>query len=118
MVDTAVTLDAGGAMINDKIWIISTYRVQLIKMGIEKAGSVNELGRQMGYRSRVHPGWSVVQIMQGKQAFPWPRLKKLVDYLGYDMEDVLKHTTQHERVTLEGTKSALMMNGMSGYIPR
>jgi len=105
-------------MINEKIWISSSYRVQLIKMGIEKAGSVNELGRQMGYRSRVHPGWSVVQIMQGKQAFPWPRLKKLVDFLEYDMEEVLKHTTPHERVTIEGTKSALMMCGMSGYIPR
>lgn len=102
----------------DKIWISSSFRVQLIKMGIEKAGSVNELGRRLGYRSRVHPGWGVVQIMQGKQAFPMPRLRMLADFLDYPLEEILKYTTQSFRVTPESTRSALTMYGLSGYIPR
>lgn len=102
----------------DRIWISSKYRVQLIKLGIEKAGSVNELGRKLGYRSRVHPGWGVVQIMQGKQAFPMDRLKLLAEFLGYSMEDILSYATNPARVTPESTKSALVMYGLSGYIPR
>jgi hypothetical protein len=102
----------------DRIWISSTYRVQLIKMGIEKAGSLNELGRRLGYRSKVHPGWGVVQIMQGKQAFPRNRLKLLADFLGYSMDDILIYATNPARVTPESTKSALVRFGLSGYIPR
>jgi hypothetical protein len=102
----------------DRIWISSGYRVKLIKLGIEKAGSVNELGRKLGYRSRVHPGWGVVQIMQGKQAFPMDRLKLLAEFLGYSMDDVLSYATHPTRVTPESTKSALVMCGLSGYIPR
>ena len=102
----------------DRIWIQSGFRVQLIKMGIEKAGSVNELGRRLGYRSRVHPGWGVVQIMQGKQAFPMSRLKLLADFLEYPLEDIMRYATQPSRVTPESTKSALAMYGLSGYIPR
>jgi hypothetical protein len=107
-----------GSLTPDKIWISSSFRVQLIKMGIEKAGSVNELGRRLGYRSRVHPGWGVVQIMQGKQAFPMPRLRMLANFLGLPLEDILKYATQPSRVTPESTRSALAMYGMSGYIPR
>ncbi|MBN1110007.1 MAG: hypothetical protein JXA45_04520, partial [Methanomassiliicoccales archaeon] len=102
----------------DKIWISSGFRVQIIKMGIEKAGSVNELGRRLGYRSRVHPGWGVVQIMQGKQAFPMPRLRMLADFLELPLEEIMKYATQPSRVTPESTRSALAMYGMSGYIPR
>ncbi len=102
----------------DRIWLSSSFRVQLIKMGIEKAGSVNELGRRMGYRSRVHPGWGVVQIMQGKQAFPLSRLKLLSDFLNYPIDDILQNATHPNRVTPESTKSALVMYGMRGYIPR
>lgn len=102
----------------DRVWLSSSFRVQLIKMGIEKAGSVNELGRRMGYRSRVHPGWGVVQIMQGKQAFPLSRLRLLSDFLNYPMEEILQYATQPNRVTPESTKSALVMYGLRGYIPR
>jgi len=102
----------------DRVWIASDFRVHMIKMGLEKAGSVNELGRRMGYRSRVHPGWGVVQIMQGKQAFPLPRLKLLSEYLELPLDDILRHATQSTRITPENTKSALVMYGMSGYIPR
>jgi len=118
MVDLAVIYGAKGTLDVDRVWIQSAFRVQLIKMGIEKAGSVNELGRRMGYRSRVHPGWGVVQIMQGKQAFPILRLKLLSEFLEYPMEDIMKHATQPSRVTPESTRSALTMYGLSGYIPR
>ncbi len=107
-----------GPLDGDRVWLSSGFRVQLIKMGIEKAGSVNELGRRMGYRSRVHPGWGVVQIMQGKQAFPVSRLKLLADYLEYPYHEILQYVTPPNRVTLESTKSALAMYGLGGYIPR
>jgi len=32
----------------DKIWLTSGFRAMIIGIGIEKAGSLNELGRQMG----------------------------------------------------------------------
>ncbi len=103
---------------HEKIWLNLGFRVQLIKMGVEKAGSVNELGRRLGYRSRVHPGWGVVQIMQGKQAFPLKRLTLLSSFLEYPIEDIMKYATMPNRITPENTKSALTMYGMSGYIPR
>lgn len=118
MVDLAVIYGARSVLDADRVWIQSTFRVQLIKMGMEKAGSVNELGRQMGYRSRVHPGWGVVQIMQGKQAFPLSRLKLLAEFLEYPIEDIMRYATQPSRVTPESTRSALTMYGLSGYIPR
>lgn len=118
MGDLAIGYRARGLLDSDRVWLSSGFRVQLIKMGIEKAGSVNELGRRLGYRSRVHPGWGVVQIMQGKQAFPLTRLRLLADFLELPMEDILQYVTQPNRVTPESTKSALAMYGLSGYIPR
>lgn len=118
MVEPAVAFGLRRPNQPDKIWINSTFRIQLIKMGIDKAGSINELGRQLGYRSRVHPGWGVLQIMLGRQAFPFSRLKLLANYLDYPLDDILKHATQPNRVTPESTKSALAMYGLSGYIPR
>ena len=118
MGDLAISYGARGLLNADRVWLSSGFRVQLIKMGIEKAGSVNELGRRMGYRSRVHPGWGVVQIMQGKQAFPVSRLKLLAEYLELPLDDILQYVTPPNRVTPESTKSALAMYGLSGYIPR
>jgi hypothetical protein len=118
MGDLAISYRASGVLDADRVWLSSSFRVQIIKMGIEKAGSVNELGRRMGYRSRVHPGWGVVQIMQGKQAFPVSRLKMLAEFLDYPLDDILPHVTQPSRVTPESTRSALAMYGLSGYIPR
>lgn len=118
MSELARSFGLRGSLTPDKIWISSGFRVQIIKMGIEKAGSVNELGRRLGYRSRVHPGWGVVQIMQGKQAFPMPRLRMLADFLELPLEEIMKYATQPSRVTPESTRSALAMYGMSGYIPR
>lgn len=118
MGDLAIGYGARGILDADRVWLSSGFRVQIIKMGIEKAGSVNELGRRIGYRSRVHPGWGVVQIMQGKQAFPVSRLKLLAEFLDYPLGDILQYATHPNRVTPESTKSALAMYGLSGYIPR
>ena len=73
---------------------------------------------QFGCSDRVHPGWGVVQIMQGKQAFPVSRLKLLAEFLDFPMDDILPYVTHPNRVTPESTKSALAMYGLSGYIPR
>jgi len=103
---------------NDRVWLRSGYRVMLIKMGIEKAGSINKLGRELGYRSKVHPGWSVRQILLGEQAFPYDRLRTLATYLDYPMDEILKYQAKPERVTLESTRRALRQYGLWYYIPR
>ncbi len=102
----------------DRIWLRSDFRVKLIKRGISKAGSINKLGRELGYRSKVHPGWSVRQILIGKQAFPYDRLAKLAEYLDYSMEDILKYQAKPESVTFESTRRALRHYGLWYYIPR
>jgi len=101
-----------------KIWLNSSYRVMLIKYGIEKAGSINKLGRELGYRSRVHPGWSIRQILLGYQAFPIDRLKTMAEYLGTPIDDILEHQTRPGSVTLENTKDALYKHGLGCYLPR
>ena len=103
---------------NDRVWLSSTFRVKLIKEGIEKAGSINQLGRALGYRSRVHPGWSIRQILLGKQPFPIERLKALSDFMDYPLEDIMRHRTQHGAVTLDSTRRALDACGMLYFIPR
>lgn len=105
-------------LLNKKIWLSSSYRVRLIKQGIEKAGSINKLGRELGYRSRVHPGWSIRQILLGKQAFPFERLKRLSDFLDYPIDDVLKHRANERQVTPESTKRALQECGLQYFLPR
>ena len=102
----------------DKVWLSSSYRVVLIKNGIEKAGSINKLGRELGYRSRVHPGWSIRQILLGYQAFPLDRLKRMAEFLGLPIEEILRHQTKPKAVTIESTRDALMSNGLFCYYPR
>ena len=102
----------------DKVWLSSGFRVMLIKMGIDKAGSVNQLGRELGYRSRVHPGWSIRQILVGKQPFPMDRLRAIAEFLEYPLEDILRHQTSPSSVTVENTRRALEANGMPFFIPR
>jgi hypothetical protein len=98
-----------------RIWIASAFRVQFIKTGIEKAGSINRLAREMGYRSRIHPGWSVRQILVGEQPFPYERLLKLSDYVGYPIEEVLRYRTEPQRVTVQNTNDALARHGLWCY---
>lgn len=99
----------------DRIWLNSTFRVELIKKGIDKAGSINKLGRELGYRSRIHPGWSIRQILVGEQPFPFERLVKLSDYVGYPVDEVLKYRTEPRRVTVENTNEALRIHGLWCY---
>ena len=103
---------------DDRVWLSSNFRVKLIKEGIEKAGSINQLGRMLGYRSRVHPGWSVRQILVGKQPFPLERLRAFSEFLEYPLEDIMRHRTQHGAVTSDSTRRALDACGMHYYIPQ
>ncbi|OPY34874.1 MAG: hypothetical protein A4E32_00027 [Methanomassiliicoccales archaeon PtaU1.Bin124] len=101
-----------------KVWLTSTYRVELIKKGLDKAGSLNGLGRELGYRSRVHPGWSVLQILLGRQAFPADRLRRLAEYLGHPYEEVLQHQTLPKKITPENTRDALIKYNLWCYLPK
>ena len=98
-----------------RVWLVSAFRVELIKNGIEKAGSINRLARELGYRSRIHPGWSVRQILVGEQPFPYEKLLKLSDYVGYPIEDVLRYRTESERVNESNTNEALRKCGLWCY---
>ena len=98
-----------------RVWLESTFRVELIKDGIEKAGSINRLARELGYRSRIHPGWSVRQILVGEQPFPFEKLIKLSDFVGYPIEDVLRYRTEPERITTDNTNEALRRSGLWCY---
>jgi hypothetical protein len=102
----------------EKIWLTSGYRVMLIKEGIDKAGSINKLGRELGYRSRVHPGWSIRQILLGYQPFPIDRLRLLASFLDKPVGDILEHQTRPKAVTPESTRDALRRYGLIGYYPR
>lgn len=98
-----------------RVWLASTFRVEIIKDGIEKAGSINRLARELGYRSRIHPGWSVRQILVGEQPFPYEKLVKLSDYVGHPIDEVLTYRTVPERVTVTSTNEALRKYGLWCY---
>jgi hypothetical protein len=98
-----------------RVWLASAFRVEIIKNGIEKAGSINRLARELGYRSRIHPGWSVRQILVGEQPFPFEKLVKLSDYVGYPIDDVLRYRTEPQRVTADSTNEALRKYGLWCY---
>ncbi len=120
MSDFAIGRFGRGAPQSDpnKIWLQSSYRVMLIKEGIDKAGSINKLGRELGYRSRVHPGWSIRQILLGYQPFPTERLKKLAEFLGTPIAEIMEHQTRPGSVTVESTRDALIQHGLFCYFPR
>ncbi|MBU0624559.1 MAG: hypothetical protein KJ672_06915 [Candidatus Thermoplasmatota archaeon] len=98
-----------------RVWLVSAFRVELIKNGIEKAGSINRLARELGYRSRIHPGWSIRQILVGEQPFPYEKLVKLSDYVGYPIEDILRYRTESERINENNTNEALRKYGLWCY---
>ncbi|MEM3851423.1 MAG: hypothetical protein QXP70_00265 [Methanomassiliicoccales archaeon] len=92
--------------LDDKIWLSADYRTELLGNAIEKAGSVNQLGRVLGYRSRVHPGWSVRQLMNGAQPFTLYRLQLLANFLNMDINEILKYQVPKRRA-LNHTSRAL-----------
>ena len=101
-----------------KIWLNSDFRIRIIKQRIDKAGSINKLGRELGYRSKVHPGWSIRQILLGKQAFPYERLRRLAEFLECPLEEILYHRASERQITIESTKKALRDYGLFYYLPR
>jgi len=101
-----------------KIWLESAFRVFIIKRGIDKAGSINRLGRELGYRSRVHPGWNIRQILIGERPFTMERLEKLANYLEYPVSEMLKYNIERERITVRSTEMALKENGIFYYLLR
>jgi hypothetical protein len=84
-------------MRNEKIWLAADFRETLLTSAIEKAGSVNQLGRILGYRSRVHPGWSVRQLLNGAQPFTMERLATLCEYLECPLDDILRYRVPRRR---------------------
>ena len=98
-----------------RVWLSSSFRVEIVKTGLEKAGSINRLARELGYRSRVHPGWSVRQILVGEQSFPYERLLKLSDFVGMAIEEVMTHRTEPQRITVNNTNEALRAHGLWCY---
>ncbi len=93
-------------------------RARIIKEGIERAGSLNGLGRALGYRSRNHPGWSVQQILVGKQAFPLERLERLADYIEVPLEEIMKFQVTPEYINPMNTRIALKEYGLLCYLLR
>ena len=80
-----------------KIWLSADFRTELLNTAIEKAGSINQLGRVLGYRSRVHPGWSVRQLLTGAQPFTYQRLVTLSEYTGCPMARIMKYQVPRRR---------------------
>lgn len=103
---------------SDRIWLKPEVTAVLIKQGIEKSGSLNDLGRVMGYRSRTHPGWSVRQILVGRQPFPRARLELLLAFVGVPADEVLKEQVNPRMISLESTSRALKENGLWCYMIR
>ena len=100
------------------IWIAPEMRARIIKEGMDKAGSLNGLGRILGYRSRNHPGWSVQQILIGEQGFPMERLEILADYIEIPLEEILKFQVTPEYINPMNTRIALKEYGLLCYLLR
>ena len=101
-----------------KIWLASDYRVKIIKDGLKKAGSLNKLARVMGYTARIHPGWTVRQILIGNQPFPVDRLKKLLEFLDIPFDEAIKYRVDRRLITIITTTTALKEHGMLCYLLR
>jgi len=72
------------------IFLEENFRKKLIETGIQKAGSMNQLGRIMGYMGDA-PNWNIKQILHGKRAVPLYRLKRLCTFLGMSLNEIEKH---------------------------
>jgi DNA-binding Xre family transcriptional regulator len=72
---------------NASIFLNDSFRVAFIKKAIEKAGSMRQLGRIMGYTSEA-PNWSIKQILYGKQGIPLFRLEKLCKFMSVSLIDI------------------------------
>lgn len=100
-----------------RIWLLAEVRVRLLKEGIEKAGGMNPLGRILGYRSKIHPGWNVQLLLIGERPFTLERLRILCEFVGYPLEEVLKYSVRKEQITALANAQALKEYGF-GYLLR
>jgi hypothetical protein len=102
----------------EKVWIISKFRVSLFKRALELVGSMNALGRILGYRSRTHPGWSVRQMLLGFQPIPMDKLEQLAEITTVPLYEILEHQVPREAITVDGTNKALRDYGLMCYLLR
>ena len=65
---------------SSSIFLEDEYRKRLIESAIKKAGSMNQLGKIMGYTGSA-PNWNIKQILAGNQGIPLFRLKRLCDFM-------------------------------------
>jgi hypothetical protein len=99
-----------------KIWLLSEFRVQLFKVALDRAGSMNELGRTLGYRSRTHPGWSIRQMLLGFQPIPYDKAELLSSLTETPMDLILENQTHRETITVDRTNRALREYGLLCYL--
>jgi DNA-binding Xre family transcriptional regulator len=69
------------------IFLNDSFRAALIKEAIEKAGSMRQLGRIMGYTG-PSPNWSIKRIAEGKQGIPLSKLERLCTFMGISLKDI------------------------------
>jgi len=72
---------------NASVFIEDVFRKRLIESAIKKAGSLNQLGKIMGYTGSA-PNWNIKQILVGNQGIPLFRLKRLCDFMNLRLSDV------------------------------
>jgi len=63
------------------------FRKRFIQDAIEKAGSLCELGRILGYTGKAS-NWNVKQILYGKQGIPLFRLKRLCQFMNLSIDQL------------------------------
>jgi hypothetical protein len=69
------------------------------------------------HKERDREGWLNKPTCEGvgEQPFPFEKLVKLSDYVGYPIDDVLRYRTEPERVTVNSTNEALRKYGLWCY---
>jgi hypothetical protein len=72
-----------------RIFLNDTFRVTFIKEAIEKAGSMRQLGRIMGYTGNS-PNWNIKRILDGKQGVPLFRLQRVCEFMNIPLTDIEK----------------------------
>jgi hypothetical protein len=88
-----------------RIFLNDTFRVTFIKEAIEKAGSMRQLGRIMGYTG-PSPNWSIKQIVEGKQGIPIRKLERLCIFMGISPKEIEKEISDVKPVRYKGIQSS------------
>lgn len=72
------------------IMLEDAFRKHLLEEAINKAGSLRELGRVMGYTGNAS-NWNVKQILYGQQGIPLFRLERLCKFMNISLTNIEKH---------------------------